>query len=58
MVQKAVFHQGIKRSLWYSKVVDEKTVNNLIKNLEEAGAKQLEIDLVNLIEGIVTDGTN
>ena len=52
-VQEAVYRQGIKRSLWYSKVVDEKTVNTLIKNLEEAGAKQLEIDLVNLIEGAV-----
>jgi len=53
-VQEAVYRQGIKKTEWYSSVVDENTVNTLIKNLEEAGAKQMELDLVKFIE----NGTN
>lgn len=50
-VRESIFRQGIKPNHWFSDVVDENTYNTLVSQLEEIGAKQMELDLVKMIEG-------
>jgi hypothetical protein len=54
-VQNAVFHQGIRRTDWYSNVVDENLINDMIKKLSTMGAKQVEMDFVKMIEHGLND---
>lgn len=53
VVQRSVFHKGTKATNFFSEVVDNpELINNLIKDLEKAGAREVEINLKNSINGI------
>lgn len=52
-VRESVWRRGLNPNHWFSEVVDENFVNNFVRVLEKAGAKQLEIDLKNILEGKV-----
>jgi hypothetical protein len=53
VVQRSVFHKGTKATNFFSEVVDNpELVNTLIKDLEKAGAREVEINLKNAINGI------
>lgn len=49
-VQESVFRQGIKPTLWFTKVVNEDYVEGLVEALTQIGARQVEIDFVNAIK--------
>jgi hypothetical protein len=51
VVQNSVFRKGIKATNFYSDVVDENLVKDLIKDLEKAGAREVVISLKNSISG-------
>lgn len=44
-VAKSVFHQGIKATHFWDEVVNKSLVNDLVKRLEKAGAKEIELVL-------------
>ena len=50
-VQNSIFHRGTKATNFYTDVVDENLTKDLIKNLEEAGAREVQISLKNGISG-------
>ena len=49
-VQEAVFRQGIKPNHWFTDVVSQGVFNDLVDRLEKAGAKQMELDFVKILE--------
>jgi len=51
VAQRSVFHRGIKATNFYSDVVNQDLINDLIKDLEKAGAKEVEISLKNTFNG-------
>lgn len=53
VVRQSIFMRGTKGNNFFSEVVDNpELVNNLIKDLEKAGAREIEINLKNAINGI------
>ena len=52
VVQNSVFHRGIKATNFYSDVVDQQLIDDLVKDLEKAGAREVEISLKNSFDGI------
>ena len=53
-VRESVFRKGLKPNYFYSSVVDENLINELVKNLELKGAKALELEIANSIKGNIT----
>ena len=51
VVQNSVYHKGTKATNFYSEVVDGNLVNQLMMDLEEAGAREVEISLKNGLNG-------
>lgn len=51
VVQRSVFHKGTKATNFYSDVVDQDLVSGLIKDLEKAGGREIEISLKNALDG-------
>lgn len=51
IVQQSVFRKGIRATNFFTDVVDENLINDLIKNLEEVGARNVAISLKNSISG-------
>lgn len=51
VVRQSIFKRGTKATNFYSDVVDENLTKDLIKNLEEAGAREVQISLKNVISG-------
>ena len=53
VVRQSIFMRGTKGNNFFTEVVDNpELVNNLIKDLEKAGAREVEINLKNAINGI------
>jgi hypothetical protein len=50
-VQNSIFHRGTKATNFYTDVVDDNLTKDLIKNLEDAGAREVQISLKNGISG-------
>lgn len=44
-VQKSIFHRGIRPTHFWDNVINQQLVNDLVKRLEKAGAKEIEIVL-------------
>lgn len=51
VVQNSVFRKGIRATNFYSDVVDNKLVDELVNRLEEVGAREVEISLKNMFDG-------
>lgn len=51
VVQRSVFHRGTKATNFYSDVVDQTLIDGLIKDIEEAGGREIEISLKNALNG-------
>lgn len=56
-LQESIFRQGIKATNFYSDVVTDKLIKALAISLERAGAKGIELDVVNILTGR-TNGNN
>jgi len=52
-VQESIFRQGIKANHWFSDVIDSGIVNELTEALEQYGVKQIELDIVENLKGIL-----
>jgi len=52
-VQESIFRQGIKANHWFSDVIDGGIVNELTEALEQHGVKQIELDIVENLKGIL-----
>lgn len=50
-VQESIFRQGITPTRFYSDVVTEKLITSLSASLERAGARDIELNVVNILEG-------
>lgn len=51
VVRQSIFMRGTKGNNFYSEVVDENLVNDLITELEKAGAREVAISLKNSLSG-------
>ena len=51
VVQNSVFYKGIEATNFYSEVVDNNLIDELVNKLERVGAKEVEISIKNTIEG-------
>ena len=51
VVQNSIFHKGTKATNFYSSVVDDSLIKELAKDLEAAGAREIEISLKNGLDG-------
>lgn len=50
-VRESVFRKGLKPNHWFSDVINEDIANDLVKSMEKAGVKRIEIDIKNILEG-------
>jgi len=50
-VREAVFHRGIKANHFYSDIVNDRLINDLVLSLESVGAKGVELELVDILTG-------
>lgn len=50
-VRESVFRKGLKPNHWYSDIVGEDIVSELIKSMEKVGVKRIELDIKNILEG-------
>ena len=51
VVRQSIFKKGTRATNFFTDVVDENLINDLIKNLEEVGARNVAISLKNSISG-------
>lgn len=51
VVQRSVFRRGIRATNFYSDVVDNKLIDDLVLRLEKVGAREIEISLKNAFNG-------
>lgn len=52
-VRESVWRKGIKPNHFYSSIVDENLINELVKNLEQFGAVALEKEIADSIKGSI-----
>jgi hypothetical protein len=52
-VRSSLFRKGLKPNFFYSEIVDENLINELVKKLESFGAVALEKEIANSIKGSV-----
>jgi hypothetical protein len=50
-LQESIFRQGIAPTRWYTEVVTEKLISTLAISLERAGAKNIELEVVDILTG-------
>jgi|AntAceMinimDraft_18_1070375.scaffolds.fasta_scaffold211491_2 hypothetical protein len=53
-LRESIFRQGKRATNFFSNVVNEDLIAGLVKKLEKAGAREVEISLKNTIDGIST----
>ena len=51
VVRQSIFKKGTRATNFFTDVVDENLINDLIKNLEEVGARNVAISLKNSLSG-------
>ncbi len=52
-LSKSIFHKGIKANHFFSDVVNESLISGMVDSLAELGAKNIELELVDVFKGKV-----
>lgn len=52
-VSQSIYRKGLKPNYFYDEVVDENLINELVTQLEKVGAREIEIELSNYINGTI-----
>ena len=51
-LRKSIFHRGTRATNFYSEVVDQKLIDDLVKDLERVGGREIEISIKNSFNGV------
>lgn len=57
-VSKSIFHRGIKATHFFSDIVNDKLVSDMVTSLTDLGAQGVELELVEVLKGSLSNGNN